>query len=428
MSDVRFAPDPATARRTIPAFAAYGLELEYMIVDGDSLDVRPMAAELLGALALCETTDPLRATLGWSNEIVRHVVELKNTVPAPALDALPARFQQAVRRANAVLETRGARLMPTAMHPWMDPLRDTVLWKDDSGIYDAYHRIYDCRGHGWSNLQSVHINLPFADDAQFARLHAAARLVLPLLPALAASSPLADGRVTGMLDHRLQAYRSNCTRTPSVAGRVIPETVATRAEYETRILAPMYDELAPLDPDRVLRHEWLNSRGAIARFDRSALEIRLVDIQECPCADVAIACATIAVVESLYAERWSSLAEQRSIEVEPLERLLLAAIRDGDEAIVDDRQYLAALGIDEARLRAADVWRALVEATRDAAEADDRWWRSPIDLILARGPLARRILRACGADAPRGRLHDVYAELCDCLQQGRMFEGTACGR
>ena len=47
-------------------------------------------------------------------------------------------------------------------------------------------------------------------------------------------------------------------------------------------------DIAPLDPDGTLQHEWLNSRGAIARFDRNAIEIRVLDIQECPVADLAI--------------------------------------------------------------------------------------------------------------------------------------------
>jgi hypothetical protein len=29
-------------------------------------------------------------------------------------------------------------------------------------------------------------------------------------------------------------------------------------------------------------HHFANSRGAIARFDRGAIEIRVIDIQECP--------------------------------------------------------------------------------------------------------------------------------------------------
>ncbi|HET9751241.1 MAG TPA: glutamate-cysteine ligase family protein, partial [Casimicrobiaceae bacterium] len=206
----------------MPAFTGAGIELEYMIVDRDTLDVRPIAERLLASFAGHEAADVERGPMGWSNELVRHVVEVKNRAPVPTLAPLIARFQDEIRAADALLAEYDARLMPTAMHPWMDPVRETWLW--DGEIYRTYDRIYDCRAHGWANLQSMHVNLPFAGDGEFARLHAAIRLILPLLPALAASSPIADGQPTGLLDFRLDAYRNNCRITPSVGGRVVPET------------------------------------------------------------------------------------------------------------------------------------------------------------------------------------------------------------
>src|SRR5262249_51585538 len=148
--------------------------------------------------------------LGWSNELAAHVIELKNIAPTPALEGLSSDFQREIRAANEMLESEGARLMPTGMHPWMDPRAETVLWtQDNAEIYAAYDRIFDCKRHGWSNIQSVHINFPFANDREFERLHASLRLLLPFLPALAASSPIADGRSTGYLDFRIEAYRYN---------------------------------------------------------------------------------------------------------------------------------------------------------------------------------------------------------------------------
>jgi hypothetical protein len=90
-------------------------------------------------------------------------------------------------------------------------------------VYEAFDRIFDCRGHGWANLQSAHLNLPFSDAEEFGRLHAAIRLLLPILPALAASSPVMDGRLTGRVDSRLDVYRHNARRVPQVSGRVVPE-------------------------------------------------------------------------------------------------------------------------------------------------------------------------------------------------------------
>ena len=66
----------------------------------------------------------------------------------------------------------------------------------------------------------------------------------------------------------------------------------------------MFADIAPYDPAGVLQHEFLNSRGAIARFDRSAIEIRVLDVQECPQADTAIAALMAAVLEKPCRERW----------------------------------------------------------------------------------------------------------------------------
>ncbi len=64
--------------------------------------------------------------------------------------------------------------------------------------------------------------------------------------------------------------------------------VFTEENYRRQIFQRMYDDIAPLDPDGVLQDEFLNSRGAIARFDRGSIEIRVINIQECPAADLAV--------------------------------------------------------------------------------------------------------------------------------------------
>lgn len=400
------------------AFAGYGIELEYMIVDRDTLAVQPVADTLLRA-AGGRGTDVDRGRFGWSNEIVLHLVELKNARPAPALEPLAAGFQAEVGALDALLAPMGARLMPTAMHPWMDPAAETRLWPHaQAEIYQAYDRVFGCSQHGQANLQSMHVNLPFAGDAEFARLHAAVRLVLPILPALAASSPIFGGAPAGDLDARMAAYCGAVRRVPSVIGAVIPDTVDSRADYAAQVLAPMYRDIAPLDPEGVLRHEWLNARGAIPRFDRSALEIRVIDVQECPLADLAIAAAATAVIRSLYDDKWSTLAMQQAFPTDGLARLLAACIRDADQAVIDDPGYLRLLGLSGPRYRAGELWRHLVVRT---GLNRSTFWAEPLGVMLEHGPLARRILRALGAGFTSARLREVYRELCDCLAAGRLF-------
>jgi gamma-glutamyl:cysteine ligase YbdK (ATP-grasp superfamily) len=409
--------------KALPAFGGYGIELEYAIVDADTLNVRPIADRLLRAMAGHEVSSVERGELGWSNELVLHVIELKNLAPSPSLARLPALFEEEIRSANRMLDAMAARLMPTGAHPWMNPRAETLLWPGEGNpIYTSYDRLFNCRSHGWANVQSMHINLPFAGDEQFARLHAAIRLVLPLVPALAASSPIVEGKPSGLMDYRLEAYRSNQERIPSITGSVIPESVDTPQSYREAVLQPMYRSIEPYDPDGILEHEWLNSRGAIARFDRQAIEIRVADTQECPLADLAIAGATAAAVKALYEERWSTLSVQQGIPTETLLRMLLQTVREAEAASLDDAGYLAALGLEASRATASEVWRHLLKR-RDATSMNgDGWWLETVSFILDQGTLARRISRATDNGSDPTRLSSVYDRLCRCLEDGRMFD------
>lgn len=404
----------------IPAFSAYGIELEYMIVDRDTLAVQPLADHILrdDAGNICSDID--RGDTGWSNEVVLHLIELKNPRPTPDLHALHGRFQHDIAELNARLEPHNACLMPTGMHPWMDPATETRLWPHQHAeIYQAYDRIFDCRQHGWANLQSMHLNLPFRDDEEFARLHAAARLVLPLLPALAASSPVIEGKLRGWMDTRMEMYRHHEMRIPSLLGEVIPDSFISRNDYEHRQLAPMYRDLAMHDPAGVLRHEWVNAHGLIARFDRSALEIRVIDMQECPAADLAIAAATVALVRHLY-EHTDTLAQQQAFPTRRLVRLLQATTLHGEQAWIDDTDYLETLGLPRQPQALWAVWRRLLE---DVAAHDSQLasWMPTLEIILREGPLARRILRALAPSSPRTQLESLYRRLCACLANGTLF-------
>ena len=287
-------------RIALHLFEGYGVELEYMLVNSRSLDVLPVSDKLLRSRAGRYVNEIEDNAAGWSNEFVLHVLEIKNNRPFPSLSGLGRILQDQVIQINRLLEEWEGRLMPTGMHPWMDPSKETRFWDHrNRKIYETYDRIFGCRTHGWANIQSIHLNLSFHGDEELGRLHAAVRLVLPLIPALAASSPFVEGKITGTMDNRLSFYRENQLLVPSISGDIIPEAIFTRSEYEGRILRKMYDDIAPYDTDGVLQHEWLNSRGAVPRFERSAMEVRLADSQECPLADVAVASAIASVLRSL---------------------------------------------------------------------------------------------------------------------------------
>lgn len=389
----------------------YGVEIEYMLVHADTLDVLPVSDAVLTAAHGSLVSETEQGELAWSNELVLHVIELKTNGPAAALEPLPALFQRDVGRIHELLEPLGGRLLPGGMHPWMDPLRETRLWPHEySEVYETFDRIFGCTGHGWSNLQSTHLNLPFRGDDEFRRLHSAIRLVLPLLPALTAASPMKEGRLTGLLDTRLAEYRHNARRVPSVSGRVVPERMRTRAQYESELLGGIYRDLAPHDPKGVLANEWVNARGAIARFDRGAIEIRVIDTQEHPGADLALLGLVVHALRELVEQRITGLDEQERWHEAELERQLVACVEDGDRAPVVLEGFASVWGSDATT--AGGVWRDVAERL-----PTDSPWRTHVEVVLEEGPLARRLARALRTESALV----VHRRLADCLAEGRAF-------
>jgi hypothetical protein len=67
--------------KLLGACAGYGIELEYIIADRDTLGVLPIADQLLGQAAGGYVADVDRGHLGWSNKLVLHLLEIKNAAP-----------------------------------------------------------------------------------------------------------------------------------------------------------------------------------------------------------------------------------------------------------------------------------------------------------------------------------------------------------
>jgi len=408
-------------KRPLHLFDGYGVEMEYMIVDRDSLNILPVSDQLLESVAGSIVNEHSRGPIAWSNELVLHVIEIKTDGPATTLAGLGDVFQREVIVINKKLESLNARLMPGAMHPWMDPFTEMKLWPHDyNPIYEAYNRIFDCRGHGWANLQSTHLNLPFYGDAEFERLCAALRVLTPLLPALSASSPIADGKIKPFLNFRMEVYRTNSSKIPFVTGRIIPERVFTRDDYYSSIFEPMYRDIATHDPEGILQDEWLNSRGVMARFDRGAIEIRVIDIQECPKADIAILQLFVAVTKLLMDEKWSSRDVQKSWGEDDLYHILMSIAKDGDKAVITNPEYLQLFAINKSRMEAGDLWQQLYEQVKDS-DSIEKDSKKALQIIFKHGPLARRILNRLPVNFTKSTLKSVYGSLCDCLRKGEMF-------
>ncbi|WP_272023843.1 glutamate-cysteine ligase family protein [Olleya namhaensis] len=399
-------------------FEVYGIEIEYMLVNTNSFKVAPIVDVLLTKKNGELTSDIENGTIAWSNELVAHVVELKTNGPTNDLNSLAEAFHKNVLEINAILKPLQANLLPTACHPTMDPLKDTQLWKHSySEVYELYNRIFDCKGHGWSNVQSTHINLPFYDDKEFEKLHAAVRVILPLLPGLCASSPILDCKVTGFKDTRLEYYKTNQKEIPEMTGLVIPERVFTKADYYATIFEPIKKAIKKHDTNNILDHHFLNSRGAIARFDRNAIEIRLVDIQECPKADIAICALIIEVLKLLVSGETVGLKKQEKWLKQDLFAILNNTIKDGELYNISDLNYLELFDLKDAAT-VKDIWKHLYSLVKENISED---YQKALETILTHGTLSTRIVTALKQDVSVKNITHIYNQLAQCLQNNLLF-------
>jgi glutamate--cysteine ligase len=362
-----------------------------------------------------------------SNELVDHLLEIKNPKPLLHAAEIEQGLVDGVRAAARFLQERaGGRLLPGGMHPTLDPQEARPWRRSDQRLIRTYERYFGLQSHARANVQALQINLPMGSDQDAVCLMNAAALLVPYLPALAASSPLIERNLGTSVDNRLACLLAQPEPIPSRRGDFVPEYLDRYADYRNHILGPMFEAVDTLPEAEPIRQDFLNGRAAVFRLSRRAIEIRLCDTQECPKMDVAIA------VFVRKAIRWLAQRLREGQFVRPdhtvLVRDLHAVICDGTQARVLAPHLLGERGrAVDGTISAAEALRPLLARVRARPSAESAY----LDLIariLDSGNLSeaiRRQLRPLEADrtAFEVRLHTIYNELADCLVANQPWEG-----
>lgn len=404
-------------------YAGFGIELEYMIVKNRTMDVLPISDEILKEVTGDYNSDFDNEEISWSNELVLHVIEIKTNGPAKSLEKLEEFFHKNVMIIKNILKKWDATLLPSGAHPFFNPEVETKLWPHENNpVYDAYNRIFGCKGHGWSNLQSTHINLPFANDEEFKRLHAAIRFLMPIIPGLTASTPIIGNGPTGFIDTRLNYYRNNQKKIPSLTGDLIPEILISKNDYSKNVFEKIYHDITPHDTDDILKHEWLNSRGAIARFDRNSIEIRIIDLQESPLADVSLSALIIETLH-LLSENDNYLDLISEFNQNTLVDIFTRAIVTGEMTSIREKSYLSVFGLEN-DTTISELWKHIHSLFKsDRKFMSDKQYLTSKE-ILGEGTLSTRILKMLDNNYSMENILVVYHQLEKCLNDNTLFKTT----
>ena len=170
-----------------------GVEEELMVLDAETFQLAPRAAELIAA----SEGSRLPGTL--KGELFASALELNTEIcasPAEAEDAL----RELRAAANRLAAERGLRLAAAGSHPTSRPEDQEIADESRYAEFVAYAGV-SARRQGVSGLH-VHVGMPSA-DACFHALEG----VLPWLPvvlAISANSPYLAGEETGMQSNRAE--------------------------------------------------------------------------------------------------------------------------------------------------------------------------------------------------------------------------------
>lgn len=388
-----------------------GPEHEFSIVD-EKLTPLPIVDEIIrqvhGRIVNCTSLGA--ASLG--KELQAHVAEFKANKPFASPKTFEETMQSTVERILSLLEKKyHARLLGGGMHPFLR-LSDARMWTHrDRGIYKALGKIFNMNQHGWLNIQSFQLNLPYGSRSDAVRLYNALANILPYLPAVAASSPIYESDVGNYMDNRLHFYLMNQREVPSITGNLIPEQLGSFEEYEKTTVQRYSEDLARLNASRLLLNkEWLNSRAAVIRQDRKAIEIRILDEQESVKSDVALSCFIRAILRGFLTEpEYPHVAHNILLE---------------DFAQVMKKGLKAHVLHPKGRT-AKQVCHYLFEIAQRNATKEEREYLPIIKSRIERGSLSDLLLKKVGNKSQKTDLKQaifsVYSELADCLEKNRVY-------
>jgi len=341
----------------------------------------------------------------FGKELQMHVMEVKANSPFKSPEIFEETMQNAVSTLTNFLHAKyRARLLGTGMHPLLK-LEETRIWPHrHRKIYQELGKIFNLKQHGWLNIQSFHLNLPYATEKTGVLMHNLLAGLCAYLPVVSASSPIVEGDFGPNVDNRLNFYKLNQKEVPSIAGAVVPESVSSFSQYRKEVIGKYSQDLAGLGAaDMLLFKEWVNSRGVIFRFDRSALEVRVMDEQECVKSDVALSCFVRAALRGLLAEG-----------AEPLPHQLL--IRDFNTIMADG---LAARVLHPNGETAREVCQYFFNLAVENAEDDEKKYLWIIKKRIEAGNLSdvirSRVLKRAQKTDLKDAILTVYSALIKCL-------------
>ncbi len=341
-------------------------------------------------------------------EFPLHIVEIKARNPFNSPELLEESMQAAVKSFLEFIDKKyHAQLLGTGMHPLLR-LEETSARSNDK-IAQEFSKVFPLRRHGWLNIQSFQLNLSYSTEEEAVSLHNVLAQLCAYLPAISASSPICEGQLTTYDDFRLFNYKMKSLEIPSIAGDVVPDYISSFEQFRSEVSDRYSRDLSSAGVSIEDFADYVNQRMIVFKFARNAIEIRVMDEQECIKSDVALSCFIRSTIRGLLA-----------LNNEPLPHKLLvndynSIIKDGLEAEI----------LNPAGKTARQICQYFFNIASEHADEQEKKYLWIIEKRIKEGNLSKIIRERVAKRAQKTTFDQaiisIYSELAKCVSDNKPY-------
>ncbi len=193
-----------------------GVELEIQILDAETLELVPLASEILKMV-------PPSLEKRIKHEFIQSMVEINTGICSTVAD-VEKDLRSTYNLLSNITEGLGATLYTVSLHPFSKSSAQTV------SDHPRYRKIMDelqIVGRRFIT-QGLHVHIGMDDAEKAIRVNNNIRIYLPILLALTTSSPFYEGMDTGLMSYRAKLFEAL-----PLAG--MPDSLNGWEEFETLI-------------------------------------------------------------------------------------------------------------------------------------------------------------------------------------------------
>ena len=126
----------------------------------------------------------------------------------------------------------------------------------------------------------------------------------------------------------------------------------------------------------------------------------------------------MAILKGFAKGTFASLEVQKAFDTDKLVKILFATVKDAEEALIQDADYLKIFGMETSEMQAKDLLKAILQKVLSDISAESQ---TVLEKILNRGTLATVLVKKLGEKPSQKAFVQEYAKLAHSLATNTLY-------